>query len=70
MQPLLQQVSSVLAEGSQAVIDSDDQYEACSFGSLGNLDLYSSTSCCAVQVFNNPNASDPSHSLLSKVHFL
>ncbi|KAK7686586.1 hypothetical protein QCA50_010186 [Cerrena zonata] len=45
--PILQQVTSVLGEGSKAVIDSDDQYE----------------------VFNNPNASDPSHSLLSKDHF-
>ncbi|CAL1694230.1 unnamed protein product [Somion occarium] len=45
--PLLQQVTTVLGEGSKAVIDSDDQFE----------------------VFNNPNASDPSHSLLSKDHF-
>ncbi|THH30634.1 hypothetical protein EUX98_g3548 [Antrodiella citrinella] len=45
--PLLQQVSGVLSQGSQAIIDTDDQYE----------------------VFNNPNASDPSHSLLSKDHF-
>ncbi|KAL4251519.1 von Willebrand factor A domain-containing protein 7 [Abortiporus biennis] len=45
--PLLQQVTSVLGEGSKAVIDTDDQYE----------------------VFNDPNASDPSHSLLSKDHF-
>lgn len=45
LQPILKQVTDVLSEGSQAVIDSDDQYE----------------------VFTNPNASDPSHSLLSKV---
>ncbi|TFK56504.1 Het-C-domain-containing protein [Heliocybe sulcata] len=45
--PIVQQVSSVLGEGSKAVIDSDDEYE----------------------VFNNPDASDPSHSLLSKDHF-
>ncbi|KAF7307412.1 Heterokaryon incompatibility protein het-c [Mycena indigotica] len=45
--PILQQATSVLGEGSKAVIESDDQYE----------------------VFNNPYASDPSHSLLSKDHF-
>ncbi|KLO15072.1 Het-C-domain-containing protein, partial [Schizopora paradoxa] len=45
--PIIQQATSVLSEGSQAVIDSDDQYE----------------------VFNSPNASDPSHSILSKDHF-
>ncbi|KAK7058606.1 hypothetical protein VNI00_002242 [Paramarasmius palmivorus] len=45
--PILTQATSVLGEGSKAVIDSDDQY----------------------QVFDDPNASDPSHSLLSKDHF-
>ncbi|KAJ6486163.1 Het-C-domain-containing protein [Mycena vitilis] len=45
--PLLQQATSVLGEGSKAVINSEDQYE----------------------VFDNPRASDPSHSLLSKDHF-
>ncbi|PBK73910.1 heterokaryon incompatibility Het-C [Armillaria solidipes] len=45
--PILSQVTTVLGEGSKAVIDSDDQYE----------------------VFNNPDASDPSHSILSKDHF-
>ncbi|KIP11709.1 hypothetical protein PHLGIDRAFT_27734 [Phlebiopsis gigantea 11061_1 CR5-6] len=45
--PVLQQVTSVLSEGSKAVIDSEDQYE----------------------VFDNADASDPSHSLLSKDHF-
>ncbi|KAJ7897370.1 Het-C-domain-containing protein [Mycena olivaceomarginata] len=44
--PLLQQATSVLGEGSKAVINSEDQYE----------------------VFDNPRASDPSHSLLSKVN--
>ncbi|KAF9029991.1 Het-C-domain-containing protein [Hymenopellis radicata] len=45
--PILTQATSVLGEGSKAVIDSDDQY----------------------QVFEDENASDPSHSLLSKDHF-
>ncbi|KAH9943991.1 Het-C-domain-containing protein [Epithele typhae] len=45
--PLLKQVTTVLSEGSKAVIDTEDQYE----------------------VFDDPNASDPSHSLLSKDHF-
>ncbi|KAJ7750328.1 Het-C-domain-containing protein [Mycena metata] len=45
--PVLQQATSVLGEGSKAVINSEDQYE----------------------VFDNPHASDPSHSLLSKDHF-
>ncbi|KAJ7146223.1 heterokaryon incompatibility protein Het-C-domain-containing protein [Mycena epipterygia] len=45
--PILQQATSVLGEGSKAVINSEDQYE----------------------VFDNPRASDPSHSLLSKDHF-
>ncbi|KAJ3830304.1 Het-C-domain-containing protein [Lentinula raphanica] len=45
--PILTQATSVLGEGSKAVIDTEDQYE----------------------VFNNPDASDPSHSLLSKDHF-
>ncbi|KAJ4002175.1 Het-C-domain-containing protein [Lentinula boryana] len=45
--PILTQATSVLGEGSKAVIDTDDQYE----------------------VFNNPDSSDPSHSLLSKDHF-
>ncbi|KAJ4485648.1 Het-C-domain-containing protein [Lentinula aciculospora] len=45
--PILTQATSVLGEGSKAVIDTDDQYE----------------------VFDNPDASDPSHSLLSKDHF-
>ncbi|KAJ7201281.1 Het-C-domain-containing protein [Mycena pura] len=45
--PILQQATSVLGEGSKAVIDTVDQYE----------------------VFDNPRASDPSHSLLSKDHF-
>ncbi|KAF4611401.1 hypothetical protein D9613_004172 [Agrocybe pediades] len=45
--PILSQATSVLDEGSKAVIDSDDQYE----------------------VFNNPDAHDPSHSQLSKDHF-
>ncbi|KAK0208698.1 Het-C-domain-containing protein [Desarmillaria ectypa] len=45
--PILTQATSVLGEGSKAVIDSDDQYE----------------------VFDNADASDPSHSLLSKDHF-
>ncbi|KAK0486384.1 heterokaryon incompatibility Het-C [Armillaria novae-zelandiae] len=45
--PILSQVTTVLGEGSKAVIDSDDQYE----------------------VFNNADASDPSHSILSKDHF-
>ncbi|KAJ2923604.1 hypothetical protein H1R20_g13491, partial [Candolleomyces eurysporus] len=45
--PLMTQATSVLDEGSKAVIDNHDQYE----------------------VFDNPNASDPSHSLLSKDHF-
>ncbi|KAJ3810678.1 Het-C-domain-containing protein [Lentinula aff. lateritia] len=45
--PILTQATSVLGEGSKAVIDTDDQYE----------------------VFENPDASDPSHSLLSKDHF-
>jgi len=44
-QPILQQSTEVLGEGSKAVIDSADQYE----------------------VFNNAHASDPSHSMLSKV---
>ena len=44
---MLTQATSVLDEGSKAVIDNHDQYE----------------------VFDNPNASDPSHSLLSKVRF-
>ena len=43
----MEQVTSVLGEGSKAVIDSDDQYK----------------------VFDDPDASDPSHSLLSKDHF-
>ncbi|KAJ7103095.1 Het-C-domain-containing protein [Mycena belliarum] len=45
--PILQQATSVLGEGSKAVIDTEDQFE----------------------VFDNPRASDPSHSLLSKDHF-
>jgi len=45
--PIIQQATGALSEGSQAVIDTDDQYE----------------------VFNDPNASDPSHSVLSKDHF-
>ncbi|KAJ7044922.1 Het-C-domain-containing protein [Mycena alexandri] len=45
--PVLQQATSVLGEGSKAVINSEDQFE----------------------VFTNPHASDPSHSLLSKDHF-
>ncbi|KAH8835679.1 Het-C-domain-containing protein [Flagelloscypha sp. PMI_526] len=45
--PILSQTMSTLGEGSQAVIDTEDQYE----------------------VFNNPHASDPSHSILSKDHF-
>ncbi|KAJ6541906.1 heterokaryon incompatibility protein Het-C-domain-containing protein [Mycena capillaripes] len=45
--PVLQQATSVLGEGSKAVINSEDQYE----------------------VFDNPRASDPTHSLLSKDHF-
>ncbi|KAI5829276.1 Het-C-domain-containing protein [Schizophyllum commune Tattone D] len=45
--PIMEQVTSVLGEGSKAVIDSDDQYK----------------------VFDDANASDPSHSLLSKDHF-
>ncbi|KAJ7867690.1 heterokaryon incompatibility protein Het-C-domain-containing protein [Mycena olivaceomarginata] len=45
--PLLQQVISVLRQGSKVVINSEDQYE----------------------VLDNPRASDPSHSLLSKNHF-
>ncbi|EPQ60148.1 Het-C-domain-containing protein [Gloeophyllum trabeum ATCC 11539] len=45
--PIVQQVTTVLGEGSKAVINSADEYE----------------------VFNNPDASDPSHSLLSKDHF-
>ncbi|EAU92260.1 heterokaryon incompatibility protein HET-C [Coprinopsis cinerea okayama7 len=45
--PILAQATSVLDEGSKAVIDSEDQYE----------------------VFDNPDAHDPSHSLLSKDHF-
>ncbi|PPQ99587.1 hypothetical protein CVT24_005166 [Panaeolus cyanescens] len=45
--PILMQTTSVLDEGSKAVIDNDDQYE----------------------VFNNPHAHDPSHSMLSKDHF-
>ncbi|KAJ7150218.1 Het-C-domain-containing protein [Mycena filopes] len=45
--PVLQQATSVLGEGSKAVINSEDQFE----------------------VFTNPRASDPSHSLLSKDHF-
>ncbi|KAF5392598.1 hypothetical protein D9757_002270 [Collybiopsis confluens] len=45
--PILSQATSVLGEGSKAVIASDDQYE----------------------VFDDPHASDPSHSLLSKDHF-
>ncbi|KAI0274933.1 heterokaryon incompatibility Het-C [Gloeopeniophorella convolvens] len=47
LSPILQNATSVLGEGSKAVIDSEDQYE----------------------VFDNPRASDPSHSLLSKDHF-
>ncbi|KAJ3901562.1 Het-C-domain-containing protein [Lentinula edodes] len=47
LKPILTQATSVLGEGSKAVIDTDDQYE----------------------VFDNPDASDPSHSLLSKDHF-
>ncbi|KAI0800815.1 heterokaryon incompatibility protein Het-C-domain-containing protein [Fomes fomentarius] len=46
--PILTQVTDVLSEGSKAVIDSDDQYQA----SI---------------VFDDPDASDPSHSLLSKL---
>ncbi|KIY69371.1 Het-C-domain-containing protein [Cylindrobasidium torrendii FP15055 ss-10] len=45
--PILSQATSVIGEGSKAVIDTEDQYE----------------------VFNNPDASDPSHSQLSKDHF-
>ncbi|KAJ6623117.1 heterokaryon incompatibility protein Het-C-domain-containing protein [Mycena sp. CBHHK59/15] len=45
--PILQQATSVLGEGSKAVINSEDQYA----------------------VFDDPRASDPSHSLLSKDHF-
>ncbi|KAJ7492177.1 Het-C-domain-containing protein [Mycena latifolia] len=45
--PVLQQATSVLGEGSKAVINTEEQYE----------------------VFDNPRASDPSHSLLSKDHF-
>uniref|UniRef100_A0A8H7XZN1 Heterokaryon incompatibility Het-C n=1 Tax=Psilocybe cubensis TaxID=181762 RepID=A0A8H7XZN1_PSICU len=45
--PILSQATSVLDEGSKAVIDNEDQYE----------------------VFDNPDAHDPSHSLLSKDHF-
>ncbi|KAK7058610.1 hypothetical protein VNI00_002246 [Paramarasmius palmivorus] len=44
--PILTQASGVLEQGSQAVVDWDDQYE----------------------VFDNPEASDPSHSLLAKDH--
>ncbi|KAF9039899.1 heterokaryon incompatibility Het-C [Panaeolus papilionaceus] len=45
--PILMETTSVLDEGSQTVINNDDQFE----------------------VFNNPHAHDPSHSMLSKDHF-
>lgn len=47
LKPVLSNATSALSSGSQAVIDSHDQYE----------------------VFNDPNASDPTHSFLSKDHF-
>ncbi|KZW01792.1 heterokaryon incompatibility Het-C [Exidia glandulosa HHB12029] len=47
LSPILEQVTGVLGESSQAVIDSEDQFE----------------------VFNNPHASDPTHSVMSKDHF-
>lgn len=54
---------SALGEGSQAVIDSEDQYEVCT-GVFNCTDVLTMN-----QVFNDRNASDPSHSMLSKDHF-
>ncbi|GAA6027320.1 hypothetical protein JCM8097_002590 [Rhodosporidiobolus ruineniae] len=47
IKPIMGQATTVLGQGSAAVINNEDQYE----------------------VFNNPNASDPTHSFLSKDHF-
>ncbi|GAA5835537.1 hypothetical protein JCM11251_002958 [Rhodosporidiobolus azoricus] len=47
LKPIMGQATTVLGQGSQAVLQSEDQYE----------------------VFNNPHASDPTHSFLSKDHF-
>lgn len=35
LQPILQQASTILGEGSKAVIDTNDQYEVCLFLSIG-----------------------------------
>ncbi|GAA5857550.1 hypothetical protein JCM8547_009336 [Rhodosporidiobolus lusitaniae] len=47
LKPIMGQATTVLGQGSAAVINNEDQFE----------------------VFNNPHASDPTHSFLSKDHF-
>lgn len=58
---MLTQVTSAIGEGSSAVISSSDQWEV-----TRNATFISSRSP-VFQVFNDSNASDPTHSVLSKV---
>jgi len=61
-QPILQQATGVLGEGSKSVIESGDQFEASDLFVLIFIIVND-----VLQVFDNPNASDPTHSVLSKV---
>ena len=61
-QPILQQATGVLGEGSKSVIESGDQFEV--RDPLMHIFIIVND---ILQVFDNPNASDPTHSVLSKV---
>ncbi len=56
----------MLSEGSKAVIDSDDQYQV----KLIGASVCTVSHFFNIKVFDDANASDPSHSLLSKVIFI
>ncbi|KAG6879454.1 hypothetical protein C0992_002585, partial [Termitomyces sp. T32_za158] len=65
--PLLQQATGVLGEGSKTVVDSADQYEVWTLIWMG-FELLYLPATTGPKVFDNPDASDPSHSFLSKAN--
>ncbi len=60
---MITEASGILDEGSKAVINNQDQYEVWIKSLLYQLPFEP----LSLQVFDNSEASDPSHSLLSKV---
>ena len=65
--PILEDVTDALQKSSAAVINTEDQYEVRSWVHLCRRGGKNLTKMNHFQVFDNPYASDPTHSLLSKV---